>query len=164
MCQNEKCEQYRAGFTINGIWPLGNIDDVLKQEMVQINKGYCEGLEKLKAEGREYSCIRFPNDEDVPYAGYRVQKWCPSCCRICSYDAMITEENPEGDAEEVVAEAGITSQCPECKGFLMDFDDVVADGIDCPFCHEKMEQNRWFSNVRSEDPSVNQRYKRKEEA
>ena len=114
MCVNEKCDHYRAGFTINGIWPIGNIEDVIKQDKVYNNKTFKEGIIKLKKSGREFTCICFPNDEDVPYIGYRVQKWCQNCKCIHSYDAMIDEDTM--DSDEVIKKANVQSTCSKCNG------------------------------------------------
>ena len=148
-CNNEDCEQHRAGFIINGAWSIGNICLVMNASNIRHNKPFRDGLIKLKNEGVKYACITMPNNDDIPVLGYRLQKWCPTCKCIWNNDLLL--ETPEQTYEEALEKSNLSdSKCPKCSGEVLHYDQIVEEGIECPFCNVKMSQSTWFSNEQEE--------------
>ncbi len=149
-CDNKECKHYQSGFTMLAPWPIGEIDRVIEADNVKLDKKFQEELRNIKkAEGRKYACINYPNKNDIPKLGYRVQKWCDKCLMIWNYDAMIV--NNEETVEETVSNAHIPETCIQCNGQLKTFVQVVEDGVDCPHCQKRLIPQVWFSNETTGD-------------
>ena len=142
-CTNTECENYDTGFQIRGPWPLGRIGLVIEDSKVKDHKAFRETLLQLKKDGRKYACINYPNDDEIPVVGYRIQKWCTSCHVIWDFDALINGD--DHSVENAIASSDIPCNCQICRGFLMDFDDVLKNNIKCPSCNVELKQSRWFS-------------------
>lgn len=155
-CENEKCKCYKTGFTIKGIWPLGNIGLIINSTMVKINKTFRSKLIKLKDEGRKHACISLPNVDKIPIEGYRFSLWCENCHCLWEKDVFFTEEErSKWEDKNIVPEdwsqnVSLSYECPQCKGHLKSFDTVINEGITCPECKQPLTQNRWFCNERKE--------------
>jgi len=148
-CDNEECEQYRAGFIVNGPWPIGNICLIMNASNIRHNKSFRDGLIKLKDDGVKHACITMPNNEDIPVLGYRVQNWCSQCTCIWNNDLAL--EFSEQTFEEALENSDFNDfKCPKCSGDTMTYDQIVEEGIQCPFCDVKMSQSTWFSNEQEE--------------
>lgn len=152
VCENEKCTEHRKGVVIINKWPLGDIEKVVEARAVKKNEAFRRELIALKGTGRTYACITYPNVDNIPISGYRVQKWCQGCFCIWGWDIMLGEEVADTkEASEkflvALAKETIPLQCPKCSGVdLFDFQKVVEVGIVCPHCKEKMKTYTWFSN------------------
>ena len=143
-CNNEDCEHSNEGLVVTGAWPLGDISEIIDAPNVSKDKSFQEGMLKLKAEGREYACITYPNIMEIDTVGYRIHMWCPECPCLWTYDVMAEEE--DDTIEDMISRANIPKECPKCDTELMDFNALSEDGIKCPYCKKDMEKAQWFSN------------------
>jgi len=143
ICRNEECEHANTGFTVLGSWPIGVIDLIINTKKVQALEGFRNNLLSLKSEGEEYACINYPNIDKIPIVGYRVNKWCNTCRMIHNINIILED----GDTfEEALEKFEGGDRCFQCDGYLLDFEELVEDGIDCPYCKEQLVQSRWFAN------------------
>jgi len=140
ICKNEDCANYETGFTITTPWPLGQISLIAKTSSLSKMDTFRESLLKMKEDGRRYACITLPNVDEVPVEGYRVQRWCPACSCIWNYDAMAQKDGET--LEEVLENSDVPEACSKCEGFMLDFDRVIDEGVNCPSCNERLSQ-RW---------------------
>ena len=147
-CKNQKCEGFDKKMTMIGPWPLGKIEEILEKEDTDDEAR----LNQLKEEGREFFCIAFPNDENLPMYGWRVQKWCSRC--NCMWDYDITMENEDQEFVEAYEKADLPTKCPKCEKQLKDYRKALDAGMECPLCAEEMGQERWFAN---ENPVIKER-------
>ena len=137
ICKNEECSCANTAFTLTGPWPLGNIDTIIEK--------YEEGdfkdhVKQRKALGYEYIKINYPNEYEIPIIGYSIEKFCPTCKRIQTFDVKDTaDETPE--------------ICDVCNYEYVTFQEACDDenGLKCPFCDEKLFQNRWYVNEKEAD-------------
>lgn len=146
-CKNEECEQCDSGIVITAPWPLGKIELIINAPNVKEKEEFREGLIKMKNDGAKFACITYPNVAYLDTFGYRVQLWCPSCPCIWNYDVMLTEECTTFEEAYAKAkeEGDIPFVCPKCEEDLMEYDDVLEEGIPCPFCKDELQQNRWMA-------------------
>lgn len=144
VCKNDDCKYCNSGFVMTAPWPMGDINKIIDAPNVVNHKEFREGLLKLKTEGRKYACITYPNLDETEMESYRVHKWCQKCTCLWTYDAPVSDVNKS--ISEVLEEANLPNECPTCNTELMDFNDVVEGGINCPFCKEEMSNNSWFCN------------------
>jgi hypothetical protein len=149
ICRNKDCEHHDKGFSITAPWPIGDIDKIIDAPNVAKYDDFRKGLLNLKADGRKYACITYPNINEIETVGYRVHKWCPSCPCLWTYDAII--EDGDEDIEQTIQNADIPGKCPKCDTEMMDFTTIIEDGIKCPFCKEEMEKSSWFTNETTEE-------------
>lgn len=139
-CKNENCECFNKSITILSTWPIAEIDDVI----VSIEDDSCKNdFKEMKENGAEYACIQYPNTLGVEMVGWKIQRWCQNCPRI-GYDEIILN-NPKESFEDAVIRYNIEEECPVCNEKVKTFDEVIEDGILCPFCKEEMQMNRWFA-------------------
>jgi len=160
-CDNKDCKCYKSGFIMLAPWPIGEIDKVIVSKRVKENKAFQEELRKMKEDGKQYSCINYPNVDEIPTLGYKVQKWCDKCLVIWNFEAMVGK--PEETPEETVENAKIIDTCSKCNEKLRSFPQVVEEGIDCPHCNQKLIQQVWFSNETIEENIKNPKVGKKEE-
>jgi hypothetical protein len=149
ICKNADCKYCNTDFVMTSIWPLGDIDLVMKA--AKGNEEYIRGMMNLKKEGRKYTCIKMPNHEDIPIVGYRIQKWCDFCRALRLFDAIKT--STKQSFEETIKEANIPDFCFTCNKRLKTFSEVTDSkgvGINCPSCNTKLTVIRWFANEREE--------------
>ena len=145
ICKNNKCENYKSGFIITSQWPMGKIELVINSNRVKGNKGLRDHLIDQKDNGEKYASIQLPNDEEVPIIAYRVSLWSDEAKCIYSYPVVIPDlENQE----QYIKEANLPEICEKTGCKLRNFDSVISDGINCPSCNEKLQQNRWFTNAK----------------
>jgi len=139
-CKNKNCQHYQAGFSITGNWPIAYIEKVIDSTPVKKVKDLRERLISLKEAGTLYALIQFPNVDKLPCVGQRISLWSPEAHRIWNYEVDM-EGKPlvEGITE-------IPKICEKTGCTLLTFNEVVEKGIECPFCKEKLSQNRWFVN------------------
>jgi len=131
ICKNEQCDYFNERITINGRWPVAKIDDVINSEKVKKVKEFQKSLIERKEDGIEYACIQFPNEDGIKVVGDKTEFWCKECRAILSWYAV---------DEDIEIE-----KCPICKEeSLLGFDEVIEEGIECPYCGEETEQRRWF--------------------
>ena len=134
-CGNKECAAFNTGFNINGSWPLGKIDDVIRvlieersnDENLDMQK-IINSLEKRKANGVELAAVPLPNISNIEIVGKRVQLWCDNCTTVWDSDADDSEKT-----------------CARCDGELRDFNSLINDGIKCPHCTEDLKQERYYS-------------------
>ena len=148
ICRNSECEQNGNGFVITGPWPMGEIELVISSLSKYLvikpeNKPILDKIIEQKNTGRKYACIVYPNNEGIEKVAYRVQLWSPQAKCIWDYDVLKTDEDDVADA---IRNANLPIMCPKTSGELLDFNEVTKDGINCPYCGEKLEQSRWFTN------------------
>lgn len=144
-CINEKCEHYNKGFNITGPWPISRIELVISNLNMNnsIHAREKNRLVEMKDSGVEYVCTILPNETDVPICGYRVQLWSPNAKCIWNYDVIPSEnETPK----EALDKWQKPDKCKTSGGPLLTFSEVTEQGILCPHCGIKMNQDRWFSN------------------
>lgn len=152
VCMNPDCEHEGSGFELKAPWPIAQIDLVLNSSKVQADLDLKETMEKLKQAGRNYACINYPDVDELPMNGYRLELWCDKCPRIWSYDVLLKKS--EDTFEEALANSDIPDKCAICDEPLMSFKICLGDfeddetGICCPYCKTKMLQQRWFSAKR----------------
>jgi len=145
ICKNDKCEQYMKGFSITSPWPMGRIELIINSKRVKENKEFRDFLITLKDNGEKLARIQLPDIDDIPVCAYKVSFWSDEA--KCIYNYLVETQNLD-DFDEKFKNANIPEKCPKTGGELKSFDTVIKDGINCPFCKEKMEQNRWFSNAK----------------
>ena len=148
-CNNEECEQYKSGFVLTCLWPLGDIDEIIDARNVSKIQDFRDGLIKRKSEGRKYSCIIYPNVNEIETKGYRVNRWCNKCKRILEFDVLL--EDGAKTFEEAIAKKPTPTTCSGCNEETVSFEQAIEDGIDCLFCKKKMKSSRWFSNETTEE-------------
>jgi len=145
ICRNNECEQSGKGFVITAPWPMAKIDKVLKSRRVSELPDHQKQLSEIKDSGREYTCLTLPNVDNITTDQYRVQFWSDKAQCIWQY-----EVKKEGKVEDAISKAiengEIPQKCPKTKSKMLSFKEVSKKGIDCPFCKDKMIQNRWFTN------------------
>lgn len=149
VCKTDGCICCNTGFTMASTWPLGDIDNVIAAN--KGNEDYIEGMTRLKAEGRNYACIKMPNKENIPIVGYRIQKWCDKCKAPRLFDAIMS--SPEQSMEDTIKEANISEFCFKCGEKLMVFSELADENggkIECPSCSNKLTVRRWFVNERED--------------
>ena len=144
ICENTECPHSKGGFVMTGQWPMGKISLVINLPQVKKLKSFRDELVKMRDKGRKYACINYPNINEISTEAYRIQKWCKRCSCLWSYDVILDEDAKT--FEEALPKADIPEKCPSCDKPLLDFEDVLEEGISCPHCEKVMEQNRWFSN------------------
>lgn len=142
-CRNEKCEQYKNGRTITSPWPMGRIELVLNSNRVKENPELREYFINLKNQGEKFACIQLPNDDQIPIIAYRVSLWNNDEFRTQHFHI---EESNIDNLEEAILKANLPSKCEKTGCELKNFNTITTEGINCPFCKEKMQQNRWFAN------------------
>ena len=146
ICKNAECHHVDKGFVITAPWPLGRIELIINLPRVKKKEEFRNGLILLKNQGRTHACITFPNDNDIPYEGYRVSYWSPEDKRVWQYDVMVKDL---GDVSEAIKnDPDIPKKCPNTGGKLLSFVEAVKEGVNCPSCGVKMIQSRWFTNER----------------
>ena len=149
ICKNESCQNHKSGFVLTGAWPLGNIALVINSAAVKKNIPFRDGLIKLKADGKRHVCIQLPNIDDIPVEGYRFNMWCPSCYRMWQHDEFFDDTSKTLD--DLMKKVNIIKQCLKCNSNLMAFEEVIAQGVTCLSCGQKLTQSRWFSNETIKD-------------
>jgi len=144
ICNNEECKCFSTGFVVHGAWPLGKIQDIIISDNVKKNPDLVENLKELQDDDREYSCINCPNIEGITIYGYRIESWCHKCLCIHSNDLMLSETCTT--IEEVFEQNEIPTKCPKCEEDVFQFEALLDENINCPYCKQEMKQHRWFSN------------------
>ena len=137
VCKNEKCDCCETGFTMTGPWPMGDIGEVIDSLS---SEERIKELMKLKKEGREFACIAYPNDKDIYIDRYRINFWSVEGNCIWQYDIVV-----EDDIESAILDSDIPKLCPKTGSELLNYNDTIQQGINCPHCKEKLKQTRWFS-------------------
>jgi len=143
ICKNVECSQNGNGFTFDANWPMGKIE-LLIGALASKNKRKADidQLIAMKNDGHKYACINFPNTDAIETVAYRVNRWSPEA--KCIWKFVVETEGK--DISEAFIESKIPKTCPKTNCQLMSFNDVVKNGIRCPFCGEKLMQSRWFTN------------------
>jgi thiol-disulfide isomerase/thioredoxin len=139
-CKNEECECFNTKVTILSSWPIADIDDVIGSIKIE---EYKVEFEKAKQNGKKYACIKFPNEDEVKMVGWKVQSWCSKCPRIGEDEILLS--HPDETFEEAMERYDLPEKCPVCEGDLKSFDELIEEGMLCPFCNEEMEMERWFA-------------------
>jgi hypothetical protein len=147
ICNNNQCSQYKNGFVITAPWPMGKIELIIsslsKSLIVKpLNQSVLDKMIEYKNSGRKYACIIYPNKDNIETAAYRVQLWSPKAKCIWDFDI---ESNGES-LQESIHKSNIPNVCPKTGEPLLNFTEVTKEGINCPFCGEKLQQSRWFTN------------------
>ena len=156
-CMNEDCEQHKSGLVMTAPWPMGKIELVLNAPNVKKKEKFRDGLIKLKDEGVNYACITYPNIAHLDTIAYRLQLWCNVCPCIWNYDIVLTEDCPtfEEALEKAQKDGNVPEKCPSCESKLKHYDDVLEDGIICPFYKEDLQQNRWMAKEVDKESTYN---------
>jgi hypothetical protein len=146
ICKNKECKHFNFGFVVTDAWPLTRIELVIGQNQIKINENFKKKLVEFKNEGRKYFKIQYPDDNHVPRLGYLINKWCPKCSIVWSFEAL--NKNDGDNLENCLKNSNIPVNCEKCSTLLIHFSDLIKDGIKCSECQKDLEQNRWFSNER----------------
>lgn len=145
VCKNDKCEQFKNGFSITSPWPMGRIELVINSKKVKNNNDLREYLIKMKNNGEKLACIQLPDDDDIPVVAYKVSFWSKDAKCIYSYPVETTSLD---NFEEALEKANLPTKCEKTGCELRGFDDLTKKGMECPYCNEKLTQNRWFTNAK----------------
>lgn len=141
ICKNKNCKHNGSGFVMTAPWPMANIGLVITEDLKRGLTDKANYLKKCRDEGKKYACINLPNYEELPISAYRVQLWSPKGKIMWEYDVPCSD----GDVDVAVQNFSFPEVCPKSQGELMTFKDCIREGINCPYCGEKMFQSRWFS-------------------
>jgi len=146
ICKNEKCKCFETGFSMTGLWPLGDLNILIEKAD---DKEYKEQLKRKQAAGIKYAKINFPNTLEIPTVGYSIEKFCKECKRIQTCDIKnYDDETPE--TCDICNKPYITFQ--EACG--KEDDEGNLNGLECPFCGEKMFQERWYVNEKEDEERI----------
>ena len=154
ICENEDCEHCSKGTVITGPWPIAKIEKVINAPNVKEKVEFKKEIIDLKNKGRKFACITYPNVSDIKIEGYRIHKWCDNCPAVWMYDVLLTQE--ADTLEKALEIAELPSECPQCKNKLLNFEELLEEGMYCPHCKQEMEQSRWMS--KEYDDETVQRY------
>jgi hypothetical protein len=143
-CKNEKCGCYKKSITLHGPWPLGKIDDILD---VTEDEMAAQGLLKMKLNGFEMAKINYPDPSGIKAVAYAHERFCSTCKRIQMFDRKFEIIDSENDENSIIEkeELIIPDNC-DCGTEYVDIEKAIENGINCPFCDEELEDNRWFVN------------------
>lgn len=151
ICRNKDCGQFNHGFSMTAPWPMGQIELVVNSIPVKKNKELRDHIiEEKNTNNKKFFVIQFPNEEKIPTRAFRVSFWSPEAKCIWNYEIELNDDNRDDDISLLIEEAikigNIPPKCEKTGGDLSNFNQAFADGIECPFCNQKMQQSRWFSN------------------
>ena len=140
ICKNKICLGYDRNLTINGAWPLVDINAMLALPKVQESDYLRKGLEQRRREGRHFACALLPNEDNLIYCGTRIQFYCPR-------DKIIWDEDLPGLNHHNIP-AGIYAKirCRTCNDMMLWMERAIEEGLYCPYCGRKMEYETWFTN------------------
>jgi hypothetical protein len=143
-CENEKCNCYKKSITLTGPWPLAKIDDIIDVTENEMEK---QGLLKRKEDGFEMSKIDYPDPHSLKPVALAHERWCGYCKRIQMFDQKIEIVDQENEENSIIEqeELKIPDKC-QCGNDYVDVETALKDGINCPFCEEKLKDYRWFVN------------------
>jgi hypothetical protein len=138
ICDNSKCEQYKNGLTINSPWPMAKIEIVISNlsKIAMFKTSHKETLDKIidyKNNGRKFACIIYPNNNNLEKVAYLFQFWSPEAKTIWEYDI----ETNGKSLEDILKSPELPDKCPKTGCKLLNFNDVIREGINCPHCGEK---------------------------
>ena len=145
-CKNEKCKCYNSRITILSTWPIADIDKVI--ETIK-NEEYKVEFEKAKENGKKYACIQFPNEDELEMVGWKIQRWCQKCPRIGEDEIFLRDSDEQ--FEDAIKRYNLPDKCPVCNGEIKTFEELMDEGINCPFCNKEMEKESWFAKEVSEE-------------
>lgn len=140
ICKNKACEHFDSGFSLTAPWPIGQIELVINSSPVKKFNDLRERLITQKNDGIKYALIQFPNVDKIEFLGQRINLWSPKGNKIFQY-----EVDSKGNLLDKTISA-VPKICPDTKCDLLSFNEVLEQGIVCPFCSGKLFQNRWFTN------------------
>jgi len=146
VCKNESCDCHNNVITILSSWPIADIDKVI--ETIK-KEEYRVEFEKAKQNGKKFACIQFPNEDKVEMVGWKIQRWCQQCPRIGEDEVFIS--NPDEEFEDAIKQHEFPTTCPVCYGEIKTFEEVVEEGITCPYCHEEMDKQYWTAKEVSQE-------------
>lgn len=162
VCKNDACQYKDHGFVILSPWPLGKIEDIINSSRVQRIPDFKKVLEERKDKGVKYSCIQYPNSDNIRVVGYRVHLWCNKCLKLSEFDVLISEEdaqritdnkcpaNDDDIVKNAIERANLPSNCPVCnekfKTYL-EMIDMKYGPVFCPSCKTAIPIPKvWFAN------------------
>jgi hypothetical protein len=127
---------------------MGRIELIINSTKVKKNNEFREHLIKQKNDGEKLACIQLPNDDDIPILAFKANLWSDE--EKCIHSYPIAESNIENLEEAIknsdLTKTNLSNEEERVRNKLRDFNDVTTNGIDCPYCKEKLKQNRWFTN------------------
>ena len=144
ICKNKDCQHFNCGFSMVDAWPITRIELIIEQNQVKKDEPFRKKIIDMKNNGRKYFKIQYPNDNHVPKLGYSLNKWCSKCLIVWDFEAL--GEKDEDTLENCLKKSNIIENCSKCETKLIEFIDVIKEGIKCPICQKTMEQSRWFTN------------------
>ena len=142
ICDNDKCEHHGKAIVLTGPWPMASIDEMILLFEREGDEDHANHLKAMQENEREYACITLPDTYGIEPKAYRIQKWCDKCHIISIFESELD------DVYEVTSRADICMNCEETA--LTGFQHAINYGIDCPFCKERMKQERWYANEQEE--------------
>jgi hypothetical protein len=141
-CRNPRCDNFDTGFVILAPWPMGDIDEIIKSKKTKNKPDLEKSLKDFKKDGRSYACIPFPNDEKIQTKAYRIHRYSPDSRCVWEYD-VVKKDDEELDV--AISKADIPTECPKTGAKMLDYDNVLKQGILCPSCNVDLNQGRWFA-------------------
>jgi hypothetical protein len=136
VCENPDCKAYHHRLSLNGSWPIVDIDDLIALPEIQKDPKMLEILQIRKGEGRTHACAILPNKAGLKIKGFRNQLFCPVDLIVWDEDCLEGSEQPKLDS----------IKCRRCNGNLISLEMAKKNGLNCPYCKNKMEPNYWFTN------------------
>jgi transcription initiation factor IIE alpha subunit len=140
ICDNNDCKCYNTGFVLTGIWPLGNVDEIIEKTT---NEEILDLAKKRKEAGFERIKITYPDPDGITIVSYAIEKFCKKCKRIEVFEV----KNDQDTTPET---------CHICGEKYIDFNKATEDGLECPVCGEELKQNRWCVMTPKEEGEENE--------
>ena len=144
ICRNPGCVNHNNGFTMTAPWPMGRVELVLNAINVRKNPEFRKGLIRMKNEGHKHACITYPNIDQIEKTAYRVQLWSLKAQCLWQFDAEIQDNSD--NLTDIIKKANLPVTCTKTGCDLWDFNKTIQNGILCPHCHTRLQQDRWFTN------------------
>ena len=145
VCENNECIAFQTGFTINSVWPMGEIDAVINSKIVEKNEDLKRHIVEQKAAGDKFAKICYPDNDNIPVVAYMVDFWSASnkCVGHQVFELngrTIEQAVKEDEIKPICTEKCSVQSCNDKK----DFNCLIEEGIFCPHCGKKMKKNAWF--------------------
>lgn len=122
---------------------MANIKLILSSIDKNKNPSFYEGLVNLKNSGRDFACINYPNAKRLKTEAYRVNMWSPKAKRLYQFDILARDGM---GLDELISISDIPRKCTKTNCDLLNFSEIIENGIMCPHCGKELNKEMWFSN------------------
>jgi len=151
VCENRQCKNTGCKIPIHGAWEIALIDAVAGSGKYRDNHGWQKALAEKKANGMKHALVPYPNTDDIPVVGYRVQFFCPVCLVLWDED-YLRESYPSKEAMLADIKAqGDSYKCRKCGHPALSAKKAKNEGIDCPGCHKPLNPIPWMVSGAGQD-------------